>query len=456
MKRSGKQWFFIVAILIFAMTYIAFFGIKNYFGDNEIVYAKSASDIRWGIDIQGGVEAAFSPVTDSDVTKAQLEAAETVIKNRLVNLGITDYETYVDTNNNQVNVQFPWKSDETEFDAASAINELGETALLTFCEGTTKDKVILSGSADIDSATAAFDQKTGDPIVQLTLTSAGKAKFAEATARLVGSSISIWMDDTQVSAPKVNEAITGGDAIISSIGSTEEAKKLASTINAGALPFKLSVDDSQLQVVSPTLGKEALNVMLIAGVIAFAVICLLMILRYRLPGVIACISLVGQVGGMIACISGFFPDFSSFTLTIPGIAGIILAIGMGVDANVITTERIREEMRKGKTITGAIETGSSGSISAIIDGNVTNVIVALVLMGAFGPANGIMAQIMNPIMFMFGASITGAIYSFGYTLLIGVILNFIFGVFASKIMLRSITSFKCMRNPWLFGGVKNA
>lgn len=456
MKRISKSWFFIVAALILALTYISFFGIKNYYGDKEVVYFKGAEDIRWGIDIQGGVEAVFSPDIEGEVTDDQLDSAKAVITNRLVNLNITDYETYVDTHNKTVIVRFPWQSNEEEFDAASAIDELGETALLTFCEGSDDNsKVILTGSKDIHKATSGYDEN-GNPLVQLELTSSGKTKFAEATARLVNQTISIWMDDTQISAPTVNQAITDGKATITNIGSAEDAQALAEKINAGSLPFKLTVDDSSLKVISATLGKSALNTMLIAGIIAFAIVCLIMIFLYRLPGVIASIALVGQVGGMIACVSGFFPSFSSFTLTIPGIAGIILSIGMGVDANVIMTERICEEIRNGKTITGAIESGSKHSITAIIDGNVTVVIVSLVLMGAFGPADNILAQILSPIMFMFGASVTGTIYSFGYTLLIGVIFNLVMGVFASKIMLRSITGFKCMRKNWLFGGAKNA
>ncbi len=451
MKRVGKPWFFIVAILIISLTFAAFFGISNYYGDNRIVYVKGAEDIRWGIDIQGGVEAVFAPDIEADsITDDDMDAAKEIIETRLVNQNITDSEVYTDYSNKQVIVRFPWKSGESDFDPTTAVQELGETALLTFCEGTTQDTVVLSGAADIDHATATVNQETGAYVVSLTLTSEGKTKFAEATARLVNQQISIWMDNTMISAPTVNEAITDGQAMISGNFDADSATELANKINAGSLPFALTVDDSKLQIVSPTLGAEALNVMLIAGAIAFGLICILMIIRYRLPGVIASIALLGQVGGMIACISGFFPNMSSFTLTIPGIAGIILSIGIGVDANVIVAERIKEEFANGKTIYGAIAAGYKNAWSAILDGNVTVVIVSVVLMGAFGTPD-------NPLAWMFSwlsSSITGSIYSFGYTLLIGVIFNLIMGVGATRVMMKSISQLKGLRKPSLYGGAK--
>ena len=257
-------------------------------------------------------------------------------------------------------------------------------------------------------------------MVYLEFTDVGTSKFASATAQMVGKTISIWMDDVMISAPTVNTAITGGTAYIDGMESFEAAKELADKINAGSLPFALTVDDSKLQVISPTLGSNALEVMLLAGAIAFGIICLLMIIRYRMNGFVAAIALLGQLAGSIACISGYFPGADSFTLTIPGIAGIILSIGVGVDCNVIAAERIRDEFKKGKTIDGAIDSGFKNSLNAIIDGNVTIVIVSLVLMGAFGSPDSIVAKVFSPIMSIFGTSITGSIYSFGYTLLIGV------------------------------------
>lgn len=454
-KRTGKPVFFVVLILILALTYTAFFGIDNYYGDKRNLYLKGAEDIRWGIDIRGGVEAVFSPDKTGEISDEDMDSAKAIIETRLVNQNVTDYEVYTDAQNHQIIVRFPWKADESDFDAVATVQELGTTAMLTFCKGTTSDEVILQGSQDVKRASAGVNQENGEYIVNLELTDSGAEKFAAATSSMVGQQISIWMDDQMLSAPTVNEAITDGKCMISGSFTADSVKELADQINAGNLPFQLSVDDSKLQVISATLGSNALRVMVIAGSIAFGIVCLLMILRYRLHGFVAALALLGQLAGSIACISGFFPNTDSFTLTIPGIAGIILSIGVGVDCNVIAAERIRDEFKKGKTIDGAIDSGFKNSLSAIIDGNVTIVIVSLVLMGAFGTPDSLIARAFSPLMSLFGTSITGSIYSFGYTLLIGVIFNLIMGVVASKLMLKSVSQFRFLRKPWLYGGKKN-
>lgn len=473
-KKTGKPVFFVVFILILALTYSAFFGIENYYGDNREIIVKGAKDIRWGIDIQGGVEAVFSPnKQDVKISAEDMDAAKAIIETRLVNKNITDYEVYTDTDNHQIIVRFPWEAGESDFDAVETVKSLGTSAVLVFRKGTEKTgEEVLRGADDVKSAYPTVDPNTSAPIVGLELTSKGSAKFASATSSMVGQQISIWLstttseigedgnpvvDEVLLSAPTVNEAITNGSCTISGDGMTAESvKELSEQINSGKLPFALTVDDSKLQIISPSLGSDALRVMLIAGSIAFALVCLLMIIRYRLNGFVAAIALLGQLAGSIACISGFFGNADSFTLTVPGIAGIILSVGVGVDCNVIAAERIRDEFAKGKTIDGAIDSGFKNSLSAIIDGNVTIVIVSLVLMGAFGSPDGIMAKIMSPIMSIFGTAITGSIYSFGYTLLVGTIFNLIMGVVASKLMLKSISKYKAFRKPWFYGGKTNA
>ena len=211
------------------------------------------------------------------------------------------------------------------------------------------------------------------------------------------------------------------------------------------MPFQL--ETANYGQVSPTLGENSLTAMAVAGVIAMIIISIIMIVFYRLPGLIAVISLCGQMGLTIAAVSGFFTTIPSFTMTLPGIAGMILSIGMGVDCNVITAERIKEELRTGRTLDGALEKGTKNSLSAIIDGNMTVVIVSIILMLVFGPA--------NVLSIIFGESTTGTIYAFGYTLLIGVISNFIMGIFLTRLMLRSVSGFKFVRHKWLFGGAKN-
>lgn len=472
-KKVGKPIFFVIFILILALTFCAFFGIENYYGDKRIVYTKGAEDIRWGIDIRGGVEAVFTPAKgEKDITDENMDAAQELIEIRLNKQNITDYEVYTDTANHQVIVRFPWKEDESDFDPIETANSLGATAMLAFRTGDSQDgPIILQGAADVKKASPSVGENN-ENIVVLEFTKQGQQKFAKATAENVGGTISIWLqttttevdekgnpivEETLLSAPTVNEAINSDSCIISGADMTADyVVELSDRINSGNLPFALTVDEAKLQVVSPTLGSDALNVMLIAGSIAFGLVCLLMILRYRLNGVVASIALLGQLAGSIACISGFFPDASSFTLTIPGIAGIILSIGVGVDCNVIAAERIRDEFEKGKTIDGAIDSGFKNSLSAIIDGNVTIVIVSLVLMGAFGTPDSFIAKLFSPIMSLFGSQVTGSIYAFGYTLLVGVIFNLIMGVLASKYMLKSISRIKLFRNPWLYGGKKNA
>ena len=326
--------------------------------------------------------------------------------------------------------------------------------LLSYGEGlypTASEEAALS-----ESASADYNTEYGY-FVSLNLTSYGESQFADATTRLAGNgSISIYMDDEQISTATVENAITDGNAIITGSDFTAESvQDLADKINAGSLPFSLSTDSSKLNIVSPTLGRQSLNVMLIAGLIAYGCILLMMLFLYRLPGFVACLSITCQIAAIFACISGFFPGISSFTLTIPGIAGIILSIGMGVDANVIVSERIREEIRNDKTIDGAIKLGFKRGFTAILDGNVTVLIVSVILMGAFGPPTSIWSKIVSVFMFMFDSSITGSIYSFGYTLLIGAICNLVIGVVLTRLMTKSLSQMNFLRKPWLFGGARN-
>lgn len=457
MKKSRRSTFFIVTILIIAFTYLSFAGLYTYYGDNKIVYVKGVNDIRWGIDIQGGVEAVFTPDISADkITNDDMKKAEEIIKRRLTAQKITDSEINRDDANKQIIVRFPWQNDEEDFDPAAAVEELGQMAVLTFNEGdaTSKGDQVLEGSKDIESASLSVEN--GESKVALQLTAHGKAAFETATRENLNQTISIWLDDECLSAPTVNSVISDGRAVIEGDFTAEEAENLANTINAGSLPFGLSVDNSKLSIIAPTLGQSALQVMLLAGIIAYAIIVIMMILLYRAPGVVAALAITCQIAGIFACISGFLPFFDSFTLTIPGLAGVILSIGMGVDANVINAERVKDELNSGRTIDGSIKTGFKRGFGAIIDGNVTVVIVSVILMGAFGPPDSIWAKIVNSVMFMFGSSITGSIYSFGYTLLIGAIFNLLIGVALSKVMVKSLSSFKCLRKPWFFGGKKNA
>ncbi|MGN0594178.1 MAG: preprotein translocase subunit SecD [Hominimerdicola sp.] len=456
MRNVKKPVFFIVLLCIIAFGYLTFAGIHTQYGDIPKSYIKGVDEIRWGIDIQGGVNATFEPADGYEADKDEMDAAKAVIEQRLVSLNITDGEVYADYNKHRIMVSFPWQSGEEEFDPESAVSELGETAMLTFRKGSDADGEEVITGVDVKKAEVQYyqDETTNEVtyVVGLELNETGTQAFADATAELAGSgSISIWMDEDMISAPNVNEAITDGKCQISGNFTYDTAKALADKINAGSLPFNLETTNTN--IVSATLGEDAKNAMLIAGVIAFIIVCLYITIVYKLPGFVASLCLVGQVIGSIACITGFFGRFDSFTLTIPGIAGIILSIGMGVDANVITAERIKEELRNGKTLNGAIELGYKRAWSAVFDGNITVIFVAIILMGAFGPTDSVFGTLLSPIFSHFGASTAGTIYSLGYTLLVGIILNFVFGIFCSRLMLSSLSKFKCFKKRKLYGGV---
>ena len=464
MKKTGKPVFFIVAIITIVFTILSITGISSYYGDIQSVYIKGGDQIRWGIDIRGGVEVTFVPAQDgADPTNEELDGAAEVMRQRLVAQGINDYSVYSDYNSDRIVVQFPWAEDEETFDPETAISELGATAQLQFIEGTDTDEegnptgeVILDGSM-VDSARAAYapvDQQGTDYqwVVELTLNDEGTQAFATATSELASSNgqIAIWMDDQMISAPAVEKAIANGQAMITGDFDSETATTLANQINGGSLPF--SLETASYSTIDPTMGEGARDAMILAAVIAFVLICIFMLAVYRLPGVVAVIALMGQVALMIAALTGFFPGISSSTLTLPGIAGMILSIGMGVDANIITAERIREEINAGKSIDGAIHLGYHRAFTAILDGNITTLIVAIILMGTFGAPGSFFNTILQPILFMFPASTEGTIYSFGFTLMVGIVGNFVFGVFASRLMTQSLSRFKCFRKPKFYGG----
>lgn len=466
MKKIGKSTFFIVVALIALFCVSSVIGLNYLYGDNTKTIIKGVDDIRLGIDIKGGVDVTFAPADGADATSDQLKAATAIIDTRLSSLGITDSEVYSDEKSDRIIVRFPWQAGESDFDPSASVKELGEMASLTFRKGTDSEtdeegntiptgEIVLEG-ADVASARAVYraNDSSGEyeNLIELNLNASGKDKFAEATAELAGSGtpISIWMDNTMISAPSVNNAITDGSAVITGNFTDESANKLANQINSGALPFKL--ETTSFKTIDPTMGEGSLDAILLAALIAFIFIAIYMICLYRLPGVVSVIALCGQIGGSIAVISGWFGFMPGSTLTIPGIAGIILAVGMGVDANIITGERIKEEIQSGKSLDSAIRVAYKRAFSAILDGNITNVIIAIILMGAFGVPTSFFSKILNKtIFFMFGATAEGVVYSFGITLLAGVVLNFIMGVFLARVMVTALSKFKCFQNKKLYG-----
>ncbi len=416
--NKNKPVFFIVLIVAILMVYTAFNGLTIPMG-NEPIKLLGAPDMRYGIDIRGGVDAAFQPEgLDRKPTSDELESARTIIETRLDQQNIMDRDVTIDKDNGYVIVRFPWKADEADFDPEAAIAELGQTAQLTFKDS--EGNVLLTGE-HVAKAAAVVDQSINQYVVSLSFDDEGTKLFSDATKKLVGKLINIYMDETLIQSATVNDHISGGSAQITGMNGYAQAKDIADKINSGALPF--SMITKNYNTISPTLGSGALSVMLLAGSIAFGLICIFLIAYYRLPGFVACIALTIQVTGQILALS-----VPQMTLTLQGIAGIILSIGMGVDANVIISERISEEIKSGKSVASAIAAGYKNAFSSVFDGNITVLIVAFILM-------------------IFGS---GTMLSFAYSLFTGIVFNFLAGVTASRLMTTSLSSFKFLRKPALY------
>lgn len=405
--NKEKKNIVIAMLALIVLLAIAYFGMGN--------SVKGVRQMRYGIDIRGGVEAVFVPdLTDRAASEEELESARNIMESRLDDLNIDDREVTIDKDNGYIIVRFPWTSDEKDFNPEAAISELGNMAELKFEDA--DGNVLLQGK-DIESSSPQKQTQNGisEYVVELEFNKEGTQKFADATSKLIGQNMGIYMDDTLISNPRVESAIDGGQAVITGMKDYTEAKELSDKINSGALPF--SMKTTNFSTISPSLGQNALTVMIYAGLIAFAGVCIFMLVVYKLPGFIACLTLMIQMTLQLLAIS-----VPQYTLTLPGIAGIILSLGMAVDANIIISERISEEISKGETVKNAIKIGYSKAFTSVLDGNITTAIVAVILM-------------------MFGS---GSMLSFGYTLLIGMILNCFVGVQLSKMILKSVVSY----NMW--------
>ncbi len=427
----------VLIIIIGIMTYIALAGLQ--IPGTEVNVKNVEKNIRYGIDIRGGIRAVLTAEEGANPTDSQMEAARQTIENRLNNKRIFDKTLLLEKANKRIILEIPYQVGQVEQDPREAIEEIGMTAMLTFREVDPEkvdenkdylpldDKIVLKGD-DIVTTEPELDQRTGRTIVRLHLSDEGAKKFEVATERLVGKPLAIFMDKQLISAPTVETKITGKDSATISVGgytvedTAKEAKKLSDTINAGALPFKLVAKD--LEQISPILGQSALNVIMLAGLVALILVGLYILLYYRLPGIIADIAFMFAIVAQIMVIA-----YSHMSLTLPGIAGIILTIGMSLDGNVIIYERIKEEIRSGKTVKAAIDVGFKRAFTAIFDGNITILIAAAVL-------------------YFLG---TGPIQSFAFTLALGVLLNFITCISISKTLLQAVSSLKFAKNTWLYG-----
>ena len=383
----------------------------------------SEGAINKGLDLVGGSYIVYEAEVEGtpDDLAESMNAVKSMMRSRLDTLGYTEGSVTL-SGDRRVIIEIPNISDPEE-----AVQKLGSTAVLQFVdyEGT----VILEGS-DIESARAAYGDATGRGYpswyVSLKLSSDAVQKFSEATLRVSELSdnnnyIAITLDGEQLSAPFVTEQLNMSDVVITGNYSVETAQWLAGVITAGQLP--VARREIQLDSVGPTLGERALSTSLIAGGIGILLVMIFMMIVYRLPGVIASVALTAYMA-----MTGIILVLFQINLSLPGIAGIILSIGMAVDANVVIFERIKEELRCGKSTGAAVKSGFKRAFTAVLDSNVTTLIASVVL-------------------WYFG---TGTVQGFAITLFIGVLLSMITAIIITRILLNSLVGIN-VRNPKLYG-----
>ncbi|MCD7883229.1 MAG: protein translocase subunit SecD [Lachnospiraceae bacterium] len=393
-KKNARITLVVMAVLLIFFAYVTAVGIGP-------TGTGSAKNIILGLDLSGGVSVTYQVVDENPTAE---EMSDTVYKlQQRADTYSTEANVYQE-GSDRINIEIPGVSD-----VNAVLEELGQPGSLEFQleDGT----VVLTGS-DIDTASAGTQQDdlgNMEYIVKLELTSAGAEAFATATEENVGNYIYIIYNDEVISAPVVNEAITGGTAYISGMSSASEAQTLASSIRIGALSLEL--EEISSKVVGAQLGQDAIRTSLIAGAIGIVIVMIFMIIVYALPGVVAAFCLLLYACMTLICLNAF-----DLTLTLPGIAGIILTIGMAVDANVIIYARIQEEIADGRSVKGAIQTGYKKAFSAILDGNVTTLIAAFVLN-------------------MLG---TGSVKGFAQTLALGIVLSMITALIISRLIMNAL------------------
>lgn len=385
-------------------------GIFGWFGYD------SMDDIKLGLDLAGGVSITYQSVKEDPTAE---EMSDTIYKlQQRVQTYSTEAEVYQE-GNNRINIDIPGVSD-----ANAILEELGKPGSLSFMDEA--GNVILTGDQVASAKEGIYNDQSGQKqyVVMLTFTEEGSKAFAEATAANIGKRIAIVYDGKLYSNPVVNSAITGGQCEIQGMSSYEEAKDLAATIRIGSLSLEL--EELRSNVVGAKLGQEAISTSLKAAAVGFGIVVIFMIAVYLLPGLAASLALCLYVGLMLVLLSLF-----NITLTLPGIAGIILSIGMAVDANVIIFTRIKEEIGAGKTVKSAIQAGFHKALSAIIDGNITTLIAAAVL-------------------YWRGS---GTVKGFAATLALGIILSMFTALFVTKTILNAFFTLG-LQDPKFYGSKK--
>ncbi len=373
-----------------------------------------AFSIRQGLDLQGGTHVVLEGV-DTPQAKVNDDAMNRVVKimeNRVNAMGLTE-PIIQREGQRRVIVELPGVKNPDK-----AINILGKTAMLEFRDE--DGNTVLTGT-DLKDAREETDQQ-GQNLVSLEFSPEGAKKFAKLTEENVGRTISILLDGKVLTAPRVNEPITGGKAVITGNRSLEEAHNLALLLRSGALPVKVKIIETR--TVGPTLGQDSKDKSEFAFTIGVGAVVLFMLFFYRVSGFIADISLMAYVLILL-----FALKMLNATLTLPGIAGIILSVGMAVDANVLIFEHFKEEIRSGKTLRWAMDSGFKRAFTTIFDSNLTTIIAAVVL-------------------FFFG---TGPIRGFAITLGLGVILSMFTAITMTQYLLKWLIASNIIHNPHLFG-----
>lgn len=428
MKAKNIIIFSIVTIIILALCYLTIFGIK--IGDK--VYFKSIDKIKTGLDISGGVTVTYQAVDDEEITSEDLNTAKAVICKRVETSGIYDYFVRVDDTKKQITIEIPADISNTEIDPLEVVKSLAQTAEIKFVDE--DGNVLLSGS-DIASASVSTDPVEDygmpSPHVVLNFSQEGAEKFAKATEANIGKTVSIMLDETVLVAPHVSEKIQSNTAVITLGSGTynekkEQATEYATLINSGALPFTLEVINKEY--IGPYVGSKALEISIKVAIIVLAIIIVFMIVVYRLQGVVASIALIAYVT-LVIILMGFF----GISITLPGIAGMILSIGMAVDSNILIFERFNDELKAKVSCKKAFEKSFKNAMSAIVDGNITTIIVALLL-------------------FLLG---TSTVKGFGIVLFLGVIVSLFTAVFITRILLKQILPI-ADKSKALFGISKEA
>ena len=401
-KRNAVLVIIAFLLILGVAIYTAIFGVAD---RGKVEY------IKLGLDLKGGLSVTYE-IQEDDYSDKDLEDTKFKIEQR-VEAYTNEYSVYED-GDKKITAEIPGVTNADEI--LNALNIEGKLEFLdpdnyTKWSQGQEYEAALTGD-DIKNATAGIDSDNGnDNVVQLAFTDEGAQKFADVTAANVGNIVYIIYDNKVVSAPTVQSAITGGSAEINKIGSYEEAEQLATTIRIGALP--LTLKQVRSNIVGATLGSDAISTSLKAGAIGIALVFLIMIIVFRIPGLVASFALA-----FYTILDLLVLNLFNVTLTLPGIAGVILSVGMAVDANVIIFTRIKEELADGKSVKQAVKGGFHNALSAIIDGNVTTLIAALVL-GIFG---------------------TGTIKGFAITLAIGVVLSVFTALAVSQSLLTALVN----------------